>query len=190
MIRLNSQKQQYMKKKKSNIAENRLFHALIFLFSAILLFSPLFFRFDLENIKSFGLFGLGIISFISSSSLFPAPSFLVAGIGGTLYNPFLVAIISSIGSTLGEGVGFFFGYSTKKISHPHSNKFLDWITKLIHHKHGALVIVALSFIPNPFFDVVGIIAGIALFPLKKFLMFVFIGRFARDLIIAYIGSTL
>jgi len=61
--------------------------------------------------------------------------------------------------------------------------------RIVHHKHGSLLIVLFAFVPNPFFDAIGIVAGLALYPLRRFLMLVFIGRLARDLIVAYVGST-
>lgn len=179
------------KRRQPKILESKLFYAILFLLSALLLFSPLFFRLDLESLKSFGILGVAVLNFISSSTLFfPAPGFLATGIGGALYNPILVAIAASTGSTLGESVGFIFGHSSRKISHPKDHTFLESLYKIIHHKHGPFLIVALAFIPNPFFDAVGIVAGLALFPLRKFLMLVFIGRFARDLIIASVGHSL
>ena len=180
-----------MAKSKPKILENKLFYAILFLFSALLLFSPLYFRIDLQSLKSFGILGVAILNFISSATLFfPAPGFLATGIGGALYNPILVAIAASAGSTLGESVGFIFGHSSRKITHPKDHTFMESLYKIIHHKHGSFLIILLAFIPNPFFDAVGIVAGLALYPLRKFLMLVFIGRFARDLIVAYVGSAI
>ena len=180
-----------MAKSKPKILENKLFYAILFLFSALLLFSPLYFRIDLQSLKSLGILGVAILNFISSSTLFfPVPGFLATGIGGSLYNPLLVAIASSAGSTLGESVGFIFGHSSRKITHPKDHTFMESLYKIIHHKHGSLLIILLAFIPNPFFDAVGIVAGLALYPLRKFLALVFVGRLARDLIVAYIGSTI
>lgn len=179
-----------MAKRKPKILENKLFYTILFLFSALLLFLPLYFNLDLNSLKSLGILGVAIINFISSSTLFfPVPGFLATGVGGSFYNPLLVAIASSIGSTLGESVGFIFGHASRKITHPKDHTFMNSIYKIVHHKHGSLLIILFAFIPNPFFDVVGIVAGLALYPLSKFLMLVFIGRLARDLIIAYVGST-
>ncbi len=179
------------RKNKPPILENKFFYIFLFLVSALLLSSPLFFRFDVQSLKSLGILGVAVLNFISSSTLFfPAPGFLATGIGGALYNPALVAIAASTGSTLGESVGFIFGHSSRKISNPKDHTFMESLYKIIHHKHGSVFIVVLAFIPNPFFDAVGILAGLALYPLRKFLMLVFIGRFARDLIVAYVGSTI
>lgn len=176
-----------MRKNRTNTI--RILYIVLFTISVLLLFSPIYFRYNFNQLKSLGIFGIMLFNFISSSTLFfPAPGFIATGIGGALYNPILVAIASSVGSTLGESIGFIFGHSSRKITHPKDHTFMESLYKVIHHKHGALFIIILAFIPNPFFDVAGILAGLALYPLRKFLMLVFIGRFARDIIVAYIGS--
>ncbi len=178
-----------MAKRKPKVLESKLFYAILFLFSALLLFSPLYLKLDLNSLKSLGILGIAIFNFVSSSTIFfPTPGIIATGIGGAFYNPILVAIASSLGSTLGESVGFIFGHSSRKITHPKDHTFMESLYKIIHHKHGSFLIILLAFIPNPFFDAVGILAGLALYPLRRFLMLVFIGRFARDLIVAYVGS--
>lgn len=179
-----------MRKKTPKILENKFFYIVVFTISALLIFLPIFFRLNIKDFTSLGLLGVFLFNFISASTLFfPTPGFVATGVGGSLYNPILVAIAASLGSTIGEGVGFAFGYSSKKISN-HHHKFLDVLSNILHHKYGYLLIILLAFIPNPFFDVVGIIAGISLYPLRKFLFLVFVGRLARDLIIAWLGSVI
>jgi membrane protein YqaA with SNARE-associated domain len=180
-----------MAKSRPKFLESKLFYAALFLLSALLLFSPLYLKVDFNYLKSLGIFGVALFNFISASTIFfPAPGIVATGIGGALYNPLLVALASSIGSTLGESISFLFGHSGRKITHPKNHTFMESIYKIIHHKHGGWLIVLIAFIPNPVFDAVGIIAGLALYPLRKFLMLVFIGRFARDMIVAYVGSAL
>lgn len=180
-----------MAQKKSKILESKLFYAVLFFVSALLLFSPLYLKLDFETLRSLGILGVALFNFVSSSTLFfPLPGIVATGVGGSLYNPLLVAIASSVGSTLGESIGFIFGHSGRKITHPKDHTFMESLYKIIHHKHGSLLIILLAFIPNPFFDAVGILAGLALYPLRKFLTLVFIGRFARDLIVAYVASTI
>src|SRR3989344_4774554 len=74
----------YMRRKnKAAILQSKLFYAILFLLSSLLLFSPIFFKFDLNSLKSLGIAGVFLFNFISSSTLFfPAPGFLATGIGG------------------------------------------------------------------------------------------------------------
>ncbi len=177
-----------MKKKTQPVNKNESKYLYIGLFaiSALILFSPLFLPYDLRRFHNLGLIGIAIINFITSASLVPTPGFLAVGIGGKLYNPLVVALISAISSTAGQTVGFLFGYSSKKLSASEKH-ILDRLGKLLHHKYAPILIILLAFIPNPFFDVVGIVAGVSLYPLKRFLFLVFIGRLLRDIMIAYAG---
>lgn len=178
------------KSQKDNDRKKRLLYVAIFFFTSVLLISPLIFGYNIRDLKSFGLVGIALINFFSSATLFlPAPGFLAVGVGGNIYNPLLVAFMAALGSTLGESVGFLFGYSSKKLTASQQH-ILDSIEKFFHHKYTGVLIVLMAFIPNPIFDAVGIVAGISLFPFKKFLILVFIGRFLRDIIIAYAGQQL
>lgn len=169
--------------------ENKFLHALLFLVSGLLLFLPVVLKLNFENLTSLGILGVALFNFVSSATLFfPAPGIVATGIGGSLYNPILVALASSIGSSAGEAVGYTFGHASRKLSHPMRHGVLESLYKILHHKHGTLIIVAFAFIPNPFFDFIGIVAGLALLPLKRFLLLVFVGRFARDLIVASVAS--
>jgi uncharacterized membrane protein YdjX (TVP38/TMEM64 family) len=50
------------------------------------------------------------------------------------------------------------------------------------------VILLLAFIPNPFFDLAGAAAGALRMPLRKFLLWVWIGKFLKMLAFAYAGA--
>ena len=173
-----------MKKSNNN---NKFIFVFLLILSSLLLISPLFFHFNFGFFKSFGLVGITLINFFASATVFlPAPGFLVIGYGGKFYNPLLVAALSALGSSLGEIVGFTFGYSTKKITRA-NHKIFKKISQIFHHKYAPLIIIFFAFIPNPFFDAIGIVAGASLYNVRKFLILIFIGRFLRDLIIAYLG---
>ena len=55
-------------------------------------------------------------------------------------------------------------------------------------KNGELTILVMAFIPNPFFDLTGIAAGILKMPVWKFLFWAFIGKFFKMLLIALAGA--
>ena len=54
--------------------------------------------------------------------------------------------------------------------------------------YGGRTILVLAFIPNPLFDVAGMIAGILKMPLWKFLLFCWIGKTLKMFLFAYAGS--
>ena len=51
---------------------------------------------------------------------------------------------------------------------------------------GIGVLLILSIIPNPIFDFVGIAAGALRYPMKRFLITVWVGKTLKGLIIAHV----
>lgn len=171
--------------------KERIIYSILFLFSIGLLISPLFFRDFMKEVESLGLLGIFFINFFSSATLFlPSPGILSVAIGGSLYDPLTVALIASASSTLGEGVGFLFGFSSKKVLPLERHKILFHLLKFTFEKYGTIIIFLFSLIPNPLFDGIGILAGIAGFAGSKFLIYVFAGRLLRNIGIAFIGTLL
>ncbi len=54
-------------------------------------------------------------------------------------------------------------------------------------QRGAIVILILSFFPNPFFDLAGAAAGVLKYPLWRFLVFCFVGKTLRYILVAAFG---
>lgn len=160
----------------------------LFVFTTFLIFLPLFFKIHISNFKSLGLLGIFLLNLLSSAALFfPAPVFLSVGVGGHYFNPILVAFAASLGSSLGEGVGYLFGDSGGKLFDFKKRKVLYFLMHTLFEKYGAFIIFLFSLIPNPFIDGIGIFAGASSYPLKKFIIIVFIGRLVRNLILATAG---
>ena len=55
-------------------------------------------------------------------------------------------------------------------------------------KRGWVVILLVSIIPNPLFDLVGIAAGATRYPMARFLGIVLVGKVIKGLTIAYTCS--
>ncbi len=171
---------------------NKIVYIFLFLASTLLIFLPLFFKDYMSQFGSLGIFGVFLINFFSSSTLFlPSPAIFSVAVGGNLYNPLLVALFASIGSTLGEGTGFLFGHSSKKtLGFEQKHKVMYYLSNFLFTKYGIFIIFLFSLVPNPVFDGIGIFAGIASFSAKRFLLAVFCGRLIRNIAIAYFGTTL
>lgn len=166
--------------KKSNY-----FTISIFIVTLLVILLPFMLKGQMKNFESLGLLGLFFINFFGSATIFlPAPAILSIPVFGSIYNPLIVAIFSSLGSSLGESIAFFFGYSSKEIVNFKKHKLLYFVFSNTFQKYGGFIIFLLSLVPNPFIDGIGIIAGISGYPAKKFILFVFLGRFIRDIVIA------
>ena len=158
---------------------------IILIVSILIIGLSFFFRAELSKFSSFGLLGIFLINLIGSATLFvPAPGIATVVAGGFLYNPLFVAIVSALGSAIGDLVGYALGHSGKEVlfkNHPFWYKIL----KETFHKFAAIFIIFFSFIPNPIFDFVGVFAGVFHYSPYKFLVYVLIGRFLRNLLLAY-----
>ncbi|HZJ18130.1 MAG TPA: VTT domain-containing protein [Patescibacteria group bacterium] len=163
---------------------------LIFILSFVLSLSLFIFKDFFRDSKSLGLFGIFLINFVSNASFFVSgPAFLSVIAGGSLYNPILVALVSSVAATLGDMIGFLVGFSGRKIIlEKLEKKFWFSVLEDYFKKYGGLMLFFLAFIPNPFFDAIGLVAGIFVYSPKKFIIIVTLGRFLRYLILAGIGA--
>lgn len=163
-------------------------YLILFFVSIGLIFLSYYFRDQLLLLGKFGIIGIFLINLISSITLFlPAPAIATVVAGGFLYNPIIVAIVAALGSTIGDFVGYILGRSGKEVL-VKKNSFWFNIFRETFHRFGAIFIIFFSFIPNPFFDFFGLVAGLFSYSPTKFLIYVFIGRLLRNLLLAGIGN--
>jgi membrane protein YqaA with SNARE-associated domain len=137
-------------------------------------------------LASLGYVGIFLLSILANATIIlPAPGVaFVFGLGAG-YNPLLVALAAGVGAAIGELSGYLAGYSGNiVIQRAAKAQQLMWWMK----KYGPWTILILGFIPNPVFDVAGIIAGMLKMPLWKFLVFCTIGKVLKMLLFAYAGS--
>lgn len=143
---------------------------------------------SIENLRRYGYGGIFLISLATTSTvIFPAPfslvTFSLTAAVAAVTNPYLTVLIAGLGSALGEGVGYFLGFSGRKIlsgALPYQ-KVRNWI-----NRYGAWwVIVFLSAVPLVLFDIVGIVCGTLRYPFFKFLAFCFIGRTLRTFVTTF-----
>ena len=97
--------------------------------------------------------------------------------------PWLVAITTAAGATLGETSGFLAGRAGKGTFE--GTKFANWMAKQLAHPVRAFVVLFLvSAPPFPAFDVAGVVSGALGVPVKIFYPAVFLGRLTRFLLFA------
>ncbi len=175
------------------IASKRWFQALFFLFiiGIVILFLRLFGKpGSLERLLPYGYLGIFLISLISSLTvIFPIPAEAIIVSAAAVMNPFWVALLASIGGSIGEATAYFVGYGGRFVIKPeYSEKYKkaeEWMRK---YGFWALFIFALA--PFLIFDLVGIVAGIFRYPLWKFFLACWLGRIIRALLLCYIGGGL
>lgn len=141
---------------------------------------------QLNNLESLGYPGVFIFSIITNATIFlPAPGLLIVFSLGARLNPFLIALAAGLGAAIGELSGYIAGYSGRAIIDKKYiyDQLVSWM-----RRNGELTILVMALIPNPFFDLTGIAAGILKMPVLKFLFWAFIGKFLKMLLIAFIGA--
>ena len=141
-------------------------------------------RDTISEYATYGYPGIFIISVLGNATLiFPAPSFtIVFAVGGVL-NPYLVA---GCGAAVGEMTGYLAGYGgqeaiEKRTIYQQLNYYLE--------KWNVWPIFLLGLIPNPFFDIGGILAGVLKMPWWQFWLAAAAGKSLRFVGLALVGAS-
>ncbi|HEX6034021.1 MAG TPA: VTT domain-containing protein [Anaerolineales bacterium] len=135
--------------------------------------------------QQFGYPGIFLIAMLANATvLLPAPGVAVIYAMGAIFNPLGVGLAAGLGGTVGELSGYLAGFSGQAVVERMDiyNRIRPWVDK-----YGGWAILVLSAIPNPFFDVAGIAAGIAKMPLQTFLLFSGIGQLIKMTAFALAG---
>ena len=139
-----------------------------------------------DDFAAYGYPGIFIIALMANATVFlPAPGVAVVFAMGSIFHPLGVALAAGTGGAIGELSGYLAGFSGQAVVERSSihDKIDPWIKK-----YGGWAILVLSAIPNPFFDIAGIAAGIAKMPLWRFLLFCWIGQLIKMAMFAYAGA--
>jgi uncharacterized membrane protein YdjX (TVP38/TMEM64 family) len=142
-------------------------------------------RDHVKDFEQFGYAGIFLIALMSNATvLLPAPGVAIIYAMGAVFNPLWVGLAAGTGGALGELSGFLAGFSGQPVVERTDiyNRFKPWVDK-----YGGWTILVLSAIPNPFFDVAGIAAGIAKMPIQTFLLFTWAGQIIKMLMFAFAG---
>ena len=134
----------------------------------------------LTEFKDYVYWGAFLISLIGNAAVILAAPVLpiLATIGVVLYpdtgpvGPIIVGLVGGAGAAIGEMTGYMLGYSGRGIIGRVKlyNRLVEWL-----RRWGALAIFILAIVPL-FFDLVGIVAGVLRFPIRKFLLACWLGR--------------
>ena len=148
--------------------------------------SALFFycRHRFKRLASLGYLGAFLTGFIGSATVaLPTPVFAVVAVVGSILNPFLVGLVTAIGSTIGDLMGYYIGYAGggKGVDH---NDYASVQTFMRNYGFLAIFVVAMT----PAIDLAGIVAGYNNYPIGKFLMATFLGKLIKFLFYAYAGN--
>jgi len=130
-----------------------------------------------------GLLVLFAIAAISNATLIlPVPGLALTALAATVANPLLVGVVAGAGQAVGELTGYLAGYSGQTLidDSPRYARLVGWMRRF-----GAITIFVLGVIPNPLFDVAGIIAGALRMPVGVYLIAAGAGKIIKNIAVAY-----
>jgi membrane protein YqaA with SNARE-associated domain len=140
-----------------------------------------------SELENFGYPGIFLVSLLANATLIlPVPGVLLTSAMGAVFNPFWVAIAAGSGAAAGELSGYLAGFSGQAVVERAAayEQMERWMKK-----YGEWVVLVLAFVPNPLFDMAGIVAGALRMPVSHFLAWCWLGKVLKMLLFAYGGAT-
>ncbi|MBI2171452.1 MAG: VTT domain-containing protein [Chloroflexi bacterium] len=137
---------------------------------------------NLEHLKGAGYPAIFLISLLGNASvILPVPAILAVCSGGALLNPPLVGVVGGLGQALGEVTGYMAGFSGRGLAQRNAlyARIRPWV-----ERRGWIVVLLFALVPNPFFDVVGLIAGALHMPFWRFFAVTLLGKTLRSIGVA------
>lgn len=138
------------------------------------------------DFAAYGYPGIFLIALLANATVFlPAPGVAVVFAMGSIFHPVGVALAAGTGGALGELSGFLAGFSGQAVIERTGvyARIDPWIKR-----YGGWAILVFAAIPNPFFDLAGIAAGVSKMPLWRFLVFCWVGQVIKMAIFAFTGA--
>ena len=143
-------------------------------------------RDKVQALQQYGYVGIFLFSVLSNATIiFPLPGVVFTTAMGAVFNPLWVALAAGAGAAIGELSGYLAGVSGQIFlqNTEREQKVQAWM-----QKNGAWTILVLAFVPNPLFDIAGIVAGSMKVPLWKFLLLCSVGKIGKMLAFSYLGA--
>jgi uncharacterized membrane protein YdjX (TVP38/TMEM64 family) len=141
---------------------------------------------EAQRFAAYGYPGIFLVSLLANATIIvPAPGMAITFSMGAIFHPFGVALAAASGAAIGELSGYLAGFSGQGVLA--KSKVYDKIEGWTR-RYGGWFILVLAIIPSPVFDVAGAAAGALKMPVPRFLVFAWVGKFIKMLVLAYAGA--
>lgn len=143
-------------------------------------------RDKLAGLGALGYPGLFLVNvFTSATVILPMPGLALAFAAGSSLNPWLVGLAVGTGAAVGELTGYLAGYGGQGLieDNPTCLQIQRWM-----RRYGLWVLFVMAAIPNPFFDVAGMVSGMLRIPVGRFFVAAWAGNLTKATTIALIGA--
>jgi uncharacterized membrane protein YdjX (TVP38/TMEM64 family) len=138
-------------------------------------------------VNKWGYPGLFLVSILSTASIFvPIPNLVLTFTFGAILNPFLVGLVTALGTTIGETTGYLLGLGGKKLLEKKHSKGIKKIKKAFEKYGSDLWIIFLAATPLPD-DIAGIFCGIIRYDFKRYFLATLTGKLVLSLMLSYAG---
>ena len=165
----------------------RKFLSILLMVAILVSFSALVFIFrdQIIRLSHYGYIGLFVIAAVSSASvLFPVPGLSLAFISAGALNPLAVGLAVGTGAACGELTGYLAGVGGHGLIADNSAyRRVSGYMK----RYGMWAVFVLAVIPNPLFDIVGIMSGVLRIPVWRFFTACWAGNVIKATAIAFAG---
>jgi len=144
-----------------------------------------YFRDHLQELRRYGYIAVFLVGLVSSATLIvPVPGLAISSLMGGVFNPWVVGLVGGLGQALGEMTGYMAGYSgqTWLNDKPIYRRLALWM-----QRYGVVTIFLLALVPNPIFDIGGMIAGALRLPVWQFLASCAAGKIIKNVLFALVG---
>lgn len=144
------------------------------------------FRDRAEQLALLGYPGIFLIAMFSSATVvLPMPGLAVVFAMGGILNPFIVALVAGTGAAIGEITAYIAGVSGQAVIERMDiyERITPYITRF-----GPWTMFILAAIPNPFFDLAGVAAGVLKMPFWRFFLAIWAGQIIKMSLFAYAGA--
>ncbi len=141
---------------------------------------------QIKKLQTFGYLGAFVVMLVGNATIIlPAPGLTIVFALGSVLNPVLVGLAAGAGAALGELTGYLAGFSGRAAIENYAiyRRFERWM-----QRHGLFALLVLATIPNPFFDIAGVIAGALRFAWWRFLLVAWCGKTAQGILVALAGN--
>jgi membrane protein YqaA with SNARE-associated domain len=141
---------------------------------------------EIERLGVYGYPAIFLVSLVANAAfLLPAPGAALVFAAGGVLDPVAVALVAGLGAAVGELTGYAVGLSGQAVF---DNQPFYWHIESWLRKSGMLAIFVLAAVPNPLFDVGGLIAGVLRMPAWRFVLSAWLGKSLRFAALAYVGA--
>ncbi|NYZ73954.1 VTT domain-containing protein [Candidatus Micrarchaeota archaeon] len=167
--------------------EKRTGGVLEMIFAVAIAAAVIYFSADIAGLGAYGYAGAFVIALLSSATIFfPAPGWAVVVALSATLDPVMLGAVAGIGSAIGELTGYAAGDGLRGMMNDRLKeaKNIEDVVK----SYDVLAIFFLAFIPNPLFDVAGIVAGGLKIPWWRFVLACAAGRVLRYVLLAMAGA--